>query len=122
LFNTFTHPEFTMIKTLLSLAALSAFGASAFAASTSASDSLVAAVSSAQIVKSSAHGLPCKPDFTTVAKHGKDDGPGHDRGDDKGGRGKPEVTTVAKHGKDDGPGHDRGDDKGGRGKPDVVMA
>jgi Peptidase propeptide and YPEB domain len=35
-------------------------------------------------------------------RHGRDDGPTHDRGDDHG------------RGGDDGPGHDRGDDHGGR--------
>lgn len=38
------------------------------------------------------------------ARHGGDDGPGHDRNDDR--------TTSARHGGDDGPGHHRhgGDD------------
>jgi len=41
---------------------------------------------------------------TAFAQHGADDGPGHDRNDDR--------TTSARHGADDGPGHHRhgGDD------------
>ena len=66
------------------------------------------------------------------ARHGADDPPGHDAGDDHGGRA---VTAhaarhgrddrgrddrgglrarAARHGHDDGPGHDAGDDHGGR--------
>ena len=70
-----------------------------------------------------------------LAKHGADDGPKHDVGDDRGRRGKnggkgrgrgaddgPNHTDLgtglilAKHGADDGPNHDVGDDRGRRGK------
>jgi hypothetical protein len=58
---------------------------------------------------------------TALAKNGADDPPGHDRGDDHGGK----VERVhhhrhhvrahaARHGADDPAGHDRGDDRGAR--------
>jgi hypothetical protein len=68
-----------------------------------------------------------------VAKHGADDGAGHDRGDNRGrGRGKDDGPhhawqvpagsdgmLLARNGADDGAGHDRNDNRGrGRGKDD----
>ena len=107
-----------MSKTLVSLAFLTAFGASAFAvpaASTSAPQVANTTRCEAAGIDGASLAMPCRMELTTVAKHGADDGKGHDRRDDKGGRGK--AMTLAKHGADDGKGHDRHDDKGGRGKP-----
>lgn len=78
---------------------------------------------------------PAQSGMLILAKHGADDGPNHDVGDDRGRRGKnggkgrgrgaddgPNHTDrgtgliLAKHGADDGPNHDVGDDRGRRGK------
>jgi hypothetical protein len=46
----------------------------------------------------------------TSGRHGADDGPNHDVGDDKGG-----DRPGGGHGSDDGPNHDVGDDHGSGG-------
>lgn len=50
-----------------------------------------------------------------IARRGADDGPNHDKFDDKGRRGKKDGKGRGR-GADDGPNHDRFDDKGRRGK------
>lgn len=60
------------------------------------------------------------PSTFDLARHGADDGAGHDLGDDKGGKGRgkgrgADDGRMARNGADDGPGHDAGDDHGGRG-------
>jgi hypothetical protein len=90
LIPTYTHiEEFDMRKTMLSLALLTAFASSALAAH------LPAAATA--LTTQAGH---------SIARHGADDGPGDDRGNDGPGH----TSPMAKHGADDGPGDDRGND------------